>query len=57
VESKKYTQFNDQLQTMDAYIFATPEKQTELFCHLIARYDITNGSVGSFSVSLSFAIT
>ncbi|SFV89619.1 hypothetical protein MNB_SUP05-SYMBIONT-5-1056 [hydrothermal vent metagenome] len=29
MESKKYTQLNDQLQTMDTYII-TPEKQTEL---------------------------
>ncbi len=31
--------------------------QTGQFCHIISRYGITNGEVGTFSPSLSFAIT
>jgi len=31
--------------------------QTGQFCHIIARYGITSGALGAFSVSLSFAIT
>ncbi len=31
--------------------------QTGQFCHLIACYGITNGQIGAFSNSLSFAIT
>jgi len=30
MESKTYTEFNNQLQTMDTYMFSTPEKQIEL---------------------------
>jgi len=58
MESKIYTEFNNQLQIMDTYIYITPEKQTELGWGG-AQLDKFNlyGALGAFGVSLSFAIT